>query len=156
MMWGLPLYDFVIRGGSDRQSWNARGVIAVGAHASGVIAFGGATARGVIALAGGASAGVFAYAGGARVGLGACSGGASLGALALAGGVAIGAAVVTGGFPVGIMEFVPEIPEGGAYGYEWLITTMSHWWIAIAVLAPLAVALVARIHTRQIARRDNA
>jgi len=153
---GMPLYDIVLRPGVEPGWRRAHGLVAVGAHASGVFAFGGGTARGVVALAGGAAVGVFAYAGGASAGLVAVSGGLSLGILALAGGFSIGALVGSGGFTFGLKTYTKDPSLQNSLGVEWLDEALSHWWIAIVVCLPLVIAIVARLRTGRLARRENA
>lgn len=160
-LWGMPLYDIVIHPEPPPATNSARGIVAVGRHATGVFASGGVTARGVVAFAGGAAFGVFAYAGGLGVGLVAFSGGASLAGLALAGGVALGGYVGAGGFASGAKVITnsrtsPDLTVPGALGEWWAVEGAAQWWIALAVLLPVAVALVVFLRTKSAALRENA
>jgi hypothetical protein len=100
-LWGWPLVH--IATGVDPQTGRkrvARGIIAIGDVAFGVVALGGAFCAGIIAVGGGAAVGVLALGGGAALGLGlALGGGLAVGGLAL-GGAAVGI-VAVGGLAVG-------------------------------------------------------
>jgi serine/threonine protein kinase len=110
-LWGLPLVH--IATGMDPVTGRmrvARGVIAIGNVAVGVVALGGATAVGFLALGGGVALGLMSFAGGLGLGLLAIGGGAAVGAVALAGGIAVGGLALGGG-AVGYYAF-----GGGAWG----------------------------------------
>ncbi len=153
MLLGMPLYDFVMTPGSDAESRSARGVFAVGQHATGVFAFGGGTARGVFAFAGGAAFGVFAYAGGASAGLVAASGGAVLGAMALAGGASAGIVAGSGGLTVALQDV---LPRDDFFSTAPPAVSSVEWWFVAAVFTPMILATVALVCAKLKARRENA
>jgi hypothetical protein len=110
-LWGLPLLH--IATGMDPVTGRtrvARGVIAIGNMAVGVVALGSAFAVGFLALGGGVALGLVGLAGGLGLGLLAVGGGASVGGIALAGGIAVGGLALGGG-AVGYYAF-----GGGAWG----------------------------------------
>ncbi|MGE0480956.1 MAG: hypothetical protein AB7Q17_10845 [Phycisphaerae bacterium] len=107
-VWGLPLVHLAFGPHGDERIGRARGIVAIGDAAVGVVAIGNATAVGVIALAGGAGLGVVGL-GGFGAGLLAVGGGA-LGGLALGGGAVGG--IATGGGAIGVVA-----QGGGAVGY---------------------------------------
>lgn len=152
-LFGMPLYDFVIAAGSDPASRSARGIFAVGQHATGVFAFGGATARGVFACAGGAACGVFAYAGGVSAGLVAASGGAAIGVLALAGGASVGIVAGSGGLTVALQDV---LPRDDFFSTAPPAVSSVPWWFGVVLFAPMIVAIVALVRTKLKARRENA
>lgn len=155
-LFGMPLYDIVIRPEPYPAANAARGVVAVGNHARGVFAFGGGTARGVVACAGGAALGVFAYAGGISAGLVAASGGAALGVLALAGGASAGVVAGSGGFTAAVQQvmtnrgffFPASMPGTSSPG------TSVPWWFIAVVFMPMILAIVALVRARLTARRE--
>ncbi|MAY75325.1 MAG: hypothetical protein CMJ31_11515 [Phycisphaerae bacterium] len=126
LIFGIPVIDIAFGpAGTDRVG-RARGFIAVGDEAMGVLAIGGGFARGIVAIGGGGSLGVFtigggmtfgvlsAIGGGMSAGLGvtfggglsagtfAGAGGAAAGFIASAGGLAAGYYARAGGFAAGV------------------------------------------------------
>jgi hypothetical protein len=90
-LWGVPLVH--VATGINPQTGRmrvARGIVAVGNLAIGVVALGNAWAVGVLAFGGGGALGLIALAGGVTVGMLAIAGGLSAGGMALAGGIAVG------------------------------------------------------------------
>jgi hypothetical protein len=108
-IFGLPLVH-VATGPADGQTYGrARGIIAVGDFATGLVAIGNAFAAGIIAIGGGCAVGVVALGGGLAFGLVSLAG-LAVGGLALGGGAVGG--IAQGGAACGYIAI-----GGGAYGY---------------------------------------
>jgi tRNA A-37 threonylcarbamoyl transferase component Bud32 len=108
-LWGLPLVHIASGWDPVTGKWRmAKGIIAIGDRAVGVVAIAGAYAVGVVAIGGGFGFGLLSIAGGLALGLLAL-GGTAAGGMAL-GGAAVGV-VAVGGAAVGYYAI-----GGGAWG----------------------------------------
>jgi hypothetical protein len=106
---GLPIVDLALGPSGDEMFGCARGIIAIGDRAVGLLAIGGQYGVGVVGVGGVFAAGVVSVGGVAGLGL-LCGGAAALGGLAMGGGAAGGIAI--GGAAAGLVA-----TGGAAAGY---------------------------------------